>query len=447
MYLNKVSPAVEIMSAGFCPHNCSYCYIPKSPLLESVHREIIEYIKDGSIFRRLKNAYGDSLEHIGLWGTEPTITLDYIGEQIPYMVELFPNLKSIDFSTSMITNPDFTCRFIDKLVPFGIDLNIQVSLDGPEWITDINREAGATEKVIENLFYIVEYLNKKSLSDTNITFRWKATHSIENIREQIENPRLITEYVDFFKGLEQRFKDTNKNRNVGMLYGSYSPTLVLPGKYTSEDGKDFARYINLCHRSGLCTTYCGRLSRLVTFSPVLYKRRQFTCSAADSNFGFSKFIHMCHRTYFLSYDNYIEAVLKNETSVKDVDNWDVTVFEKGHLGNIRRNFIVDPNNEFETIRFLYTMRGYHDYWAFDLNALLAMIVELAEADQLHPEYKKNKDLCVLLAGFVLSALSCPAENLMNTGNIHIPPFSSLRMFGNGAIQEILKEEAKKWDQR
>ncbi|GAI93613.1 unnamed protein product, partial [marine sediment metagenome] len=39
--------------------------------------------------------------------------------------------------------------------------------------------------------------------------------------------------------------------------------------------------------------------------------------------------------------------------------------------------------------------------------------------------------------FVSTGLSCPIENMLNTGSIHLTPLSLLKMFGNGAFQELI----------
>jgi len=66
------------------------------------------------------------------------------------------------------------------------------------------------------------------------------------------------------------------------------------------------------------------------------------------------------------------------------------------------------------------------------------MIELARAGQVDPCYLESQQLLKLFALFINVGLSCPMENLLNVGSIHIHLVSILRMFGNGGFQEIVK---------
>jgi hypothetical protein len=68
-----------------------------------------------------------------------------------------------------------------------------------------------------------------------------------------------------------------------------------------------------------------------------------------------------------------------------------------------------------------------------------MMIELARAGQADPIYETDADLRDLFAIFCNACLSCPMENLLNTGSIHISVVSLLRLFGNGAFREIVRK--------
>ena len=94
--------AAEILTTGWCPLNCRYCYIPKSSVMKELHQQIIERLKKGTFIDALKRIYGQDLTNLGFWGTEPALTLDVIQSWLPKLFQTFPKLKNIDFSTSMI---------------------------------------------------------------------------------------------------------------------------------------------------------------------------------------------------------------------------------------------------------------------------------------------------------------------------------------------------------
>lgn len=69
----------------------------------------------------------------------------------------------------------------------------------------------------------------------------------------------------------------------------------------------------------------------------------------------------------------------------------------------------------------------------------AMVMELALAGQADHRYLDSDELRTLFALFVNTGLGCPIENILNTGSIHFTLLSMLRMFGNGAFQELLHD--------
>ena len=423
--------AGELITSGWCPLNCTYCYIPKSEAMQKVHEEIEDDLRTGEFIRRLNRIYGKELTHLGFWGTEPTLTLPLIEEYIPEILLTFPKLEEIGFSTSLMAYPERILHLIRSLLGRKLTLKIQISLDGPAFIVDVNRVKGTAKTVPKHFANLINEINKLPLGDLRVVFSWKATHSIGNIRSFLEDPKRFDEYITYFDKLNRDFKQRNKQKNV-TLRESQTPTLVVPGKYTSDDGKAFAEYLKGFAKGKKLTTYTHRLVRLFTWPDEVYKRRVFSCSGGDSNLGIGQSIHICHRTFYYDRDEYIESILSNP----DIDNWDVSLFKRGTIDHIRKNYIVKGEPHFT--RFKYVMRGYHDFWKFQLNQVKAMMIELALAGQVDPYYLENKGLLHLFALFVNVALSCPMENLLNTGSIHLQLASMLRMFGNGAFQEIVR---------
>ncbi|GAI97968.1 unnamed protein product, partial [marine sediment metagenome] len=118
----------------------------------------------GKPIERLKEIYGDGLKTLGFWGTEPTLTLDLIQPLLPQLTRVFPKLNEMSFSTSMIAFEPIV-RFIEALQGYGIKLKVQVSLDGPSFITDKNRFRGAAKKVPKNFFALVSAIqDQKTIS-------------------------------------------------------------------------------------------------------------------------------------------------------------------------------------------------------------------------------------------------------------------------------------------
>jgi len=406
--------------------------------MKRVHQEIEEDLKSGAFINRLETIYGEELQHLGFWGTEPLLTLHLIEKHIPELLRRFPKLEYIGFSTSLMVFPERIVKFATSLsinLPKerALSFKVQISLDGPDFIVDTNRVVGAAKAIPKNFFAIIKTLNNTNLGKLKIQFGWKVTHTDDNINYLINNPKRFDEYFQYFDELLETFKKENKNENVS-LNNAYHPTLMMPGKYTTEDGKQFAQYLQEFHKRNRLTAYTSRLNRLFKYNEELSKRHTFSCSGGDSNLGIGQNVHICHRTFYYNNDDYIESILST-----DIENWDVSLFQRGTIEQIRKNYIIDIN---DLHRFKYVMRGYHDFWQFQLSYVKAMMTELALAGQ--AEDIESEELMELYALFINSCLSCPMENLLNAGSIHLQVISLMRMFGNGAFREILKSLKILW---
>jgi sulfatase maturation enzyme AslB (radical SAM superfamily) len=431
---NKGFEAAELLTTGSCPLNCRYCYIPKTSEMKNLHQEIIQKLKDNTYLDNLEKIAGNKIHYLGLWGTEPTLTLDIIKKKLPEIHQKFPELKVISFSTAMMF-PEPIEDFVKALSKYNIGLEVQISLDGPDFISDRNRFKGASKKIPQNFFKLILNLQKTS---SKISFRWKSTFTLENIKEINKNSK-IDEFFNYFERINKKFERINKNLNITLAKKSYIPTLAVPGKYNSEDGKNFAKFLKKLHQKNYHTTYTGRLSRIVEFQDELgSKKKMFTCSGGDSQVGVGSRFHICHRSFYLDDERYVKSVIKEAK----IDNWDVSLFKKGSIDLLKKWYIPKIGDKKEEIRFRYAMRNYHDFWRFQMAYIRAMMIELASANQAEKRFLKDNNYLTLFALFVNTGLSCPMEAILNTGCIYLTPVSLLRMFGNGAFQEIFKDFQK-----
>ena len=63
--MSRQIEAGEVVTTGFCPFNCSYCYIPKTEMMKEIHEEIREWIRSGKFIDALEAQYGDRLKYVG----------------------------------------------------------------------------------------------------------------------------------------------------------------------------------------------------------------------------------------------------------------------------------------------------------------------------------------------------------------------------------------------
>ncbi|MHA1286145.1 MAG: hypothetical protein ACTSPB_01955 [Candidatus Thorarchaeota archaeon] len=403
-------------------------------------------LKTGEFISSLFTIYGEDLETLGLWGAEPTLTLRYIEPHLSNLFSRFPKLKVISFSTNLMTPPELLLDFIKALSKQRkCKLKVQISLDGPDFITDVNRVKGASKKIPEHFNQLILGLNPLELNQLEVEFKIKATLTISNVRLFNESVDRIKQYFDYFEDIEKDFRQLNGNDKVRFT-NSCSPTMCVPGRYTSEDGKEFALFLKNLRKLGYKSTYSHRLDRLFKFQGELFTKPQmFTCSGGRSNagLGIKNDLHICHRTFFLNHGQYLQSILSQDK----MKNWDVSLFEQGKIGLVNDRFIVDSKSKDEKIRWQYVMRNYHDFTRFKDGYVIAMLKELALCGQADEVYLKDNNLCMMFAVFMNSVNSCPMENLLNTGCIYFTPVSLLRLWANGAFQELLREKAHEFSRR
>lgn len=328
----------ELLIAGICNMSCRYCYIPKNDSNISIHQKAIDCINDGTYLEYLIELYGDDLRHLEFWGTEPSLSLAYITPYIKEIFARFHKLESIAFSTNLLQNPMAIvdmAKEIDKQLMMQsqstvFKLKIQISLDGPECITDRNRHNKATEKIIRNyeelLLSLGELYNPKII---NIHF--KPTITIENIVSDLSTVDGVKNWFYFFDDLIDR-----ANNTLGIKVPPATPTFVVPGKYTSDEGvlaKQFFQRISYVNRENFegalfrhykqLNNYVGRYIKLVRMNDrISYNLSSLTCSGGNNSFAVDPDgkLCICHRMYFEENKEDNHVIKKHLVKIGDKEN-------------------------------------------------------------------------------------------------------------------------------
>ena len=471
--------AAEILTSAYCNMDCEYCYIPKNDQMKEMHKEVVEHLKNPDTYiEKLHNLYGDNLEHLSFWGTEPTLVLQFISPNIGKFLRAFPRLREFGFSTNFLSHASSVPAFIDavdaamKVIyaesdtdketrfkdhhgPKIIKISTQISIDGPASITDVSRKAGATASIVKNFGVYLDYLAETALENVWVDVKFKPTIGIEHLRDMALDVNKMDEYFQFFNDLHQEYVDRKaKIGKKAQLRIAGSGTLMVPGKYTSEDGKTFALYLQRQKEFGRIIRSSKKYSQYIDIpSEYLHRFESFmmvheeslrtnaTCSGGDTNFAYDtdNQLHICHRSFYMNDKRYIEAIARDN----DTDNWDVSLFESGKISNLQKNYIVDASDEDERTRFLTVMRGFHDYRELRESYVYTTIKWLSMVGQANPRFLKDDEFARLFSKYIVFVFGCSIENILNTTSIHFTPISILRIFGNGVFEIILNEYMEK----
>ena len=443
--------ALELINAGKCNMDCSYCYIPKTKEMNELHDDVVEYLESGKFIDDAVDLIGPDLEGISPWGTEPTLTLDIFSKWMPTICEKFPKFNSMNFSSNFMRNPKYLLGFLDSL-PRGRKFNwsLQYSIDGPAYITDATRHKNATKRITENLCTFISEACSRELDDINITINCKATWDEDIITMMGQDLTKVREFYEFF---DELFGDIDKLITTSNVRHAKvnAPFLGLPGKYTQQHGKYWAdihreifklqndkRYNGEFKNLGSqFSAYLPRLMRVLAFGNEYYtKPEMFTCSAGDSQYALDhkRQVHGCHRTFYLNDDNYVKSI----TSDCKSGNWDLEHYKNDRLQDIRTNLIIDLSDTPKHSRYMYSNLGHHGFARNRVATLVAAIKLLAKAGQINKVYT-NDSLAKFYAEFTAVAFNCHVEYDLTLGNKNLVPLGILKLNGNGAFETMLRE--------
>lgn len=448
----KTFEAICLFSAAKCNLDCSYCYIPKLGAANELDKQIKDYIESDQFIPDLQTATNGDLRHLSFWGAEPTLSFDPIKKRFKELFATFPNLENLQFSTN-VTKPDAIVDFVWALVPYSkgrkINLSIQFSFDGPNYITEKNRGI-STERILENIKRIIKGVEIIDLKNFRVQTRTKATIPWEILAEFGRDKEKVVEWFDFFENVGKEISTITKgNKTFNMDFAVTNCSTFEGGsEYTVEECKqigDACKNIVKVKRDNERSRryffveprifqYERIFKRLIELGRDLYsKQLMFTCSGGDSSVGLAMGkLSLCQRGFFYDVPKWWKD-FQNLNNVKDSDARD-----KGLI-----TFFLDKYGATldDKVEFQYKMRSYHDFVKFRIGIGIALITELARSGQVLEIYK-DFDKALLLSLFVTSAMSCPVQNIFSTGNIHSSGLNDYKLMGNGAFEAIVSEATR-----
>jgi sulfatase maturation enzyme AslB (radical SAM superfamily) len=451
--------AVEIVNAGKCNMNCAYCYIPKSEQMNKLHEEVVEYLESGKWLDDIEELYGDTLEVISPWGTEPTLTIDIFTKWMPQVLERFPNMKGLGFSSNFLRHPDCILRLVDTLpTDREFELAIQYSLDGPVWITDVSRRKGSTERIKRNVKLFMQEMCNRDLGMMRVKMNCKPTWNEDIVHMVGKDTSLLDDYLSFFN---EFFGELDEVTSGGEIEHNkvQAPFLGLPGQYLREHGVMWAGITKRLleeqelHRTEnkwphLGRSFCGylpRLQRILDYGKEYYsKPPMFTCSAGDSQYAVDHKgqLHGCHRTFYLNDDNYVDSI--KDTNTTNNGNWDYEHYKHDRLNDIRANMMADIHDDDALHKFLYFNASHH-YWIQNRVSIYSGLVKaMAMAGQINEMYYED-NMARFVSEFMATAFNCNIEYHLTLGSMSLIPAGIIRLLCNGAFEEMIKAATCGWD--
>jgi len=267
----------------------------------------------------------------------------------------------------------------------------------------------------------------------------KPTFSGEDIATCAEYDK-CEEYYTFFDQVCIEWFKANSNKKVEIFPG-IDPTIVLPGNYTVQDGKNFSKlYDNQVklknkkfqHFEPESAYYSRLKSKLYYYKEYFTKQRMFTCSSGDTCMGvgdISGTLHPCHATFYLDHDEYFEEAKDYNLGAQARKS-----LENGLTKQLRDTLVVDSGDDLNLLRSFYVTRGYNDFTKLKISNSLSSVLELQKVGQVSSVYK-NIELAKLLS-CVIQTSECPMDSILGSGSIFITSNSIFRLFGNGYFEKV-----------
>lgn len=417
---------IDFLFSTDCNMACQYCYIKKDKKEMSAYNlKTREKILNGELKQNIINSLGENhlkeIEAIGLWGAEPTINAKYFYSFLDQMLEIMPNLQHLMFSTNSYLGYDYIKLFIDAINNLSekynkkLKLRIQFSLDGPPWINEQSRKIGATQRTIDTMYTICDNFTDDFKGFLEISI--KPTLAFNYMKEMLKNNQLLIDYFNFFEEIKINIKEKSKNKKNLFAHIKGSPTLVLPGEYTSEDGKDYARWIKLLWDYDINDDFIhDQPFRTMNFmsnsSDDWELNERITCGAGHSSMVLNADgnIISCHQ--FAKYSSYA------------LDKCQIPIIQA------HSTLTGESINKVE-----YNVNLLHIYDKNLFAYFEIMVKQLSKIGQIEPIYETNQEARKFLFLFV-SCAYCFAGQGEETQEPFIFSPSLIRFFGNGAAEML-----------
>ena len=319
-----------------------------------------------------------------------------------------------------------------------INIDIQLSVDGDQEITDRNRGNGVSDQIIKTLKQLGEYYSSRVFTNIKVFHHFKPTFNQLDIKEFAEcGADRLDKFYSFFDKLLQ-YLGTNKDVFVRR---QVQPTLQLPNYYTNEDGTNFAilnRYLfefmkHKKYQYVLPTNeyYIRFMRTLQTLHQINteYTNRSYTCSAGVTNLGLLQngSFAMCHQQFYFEHPEYLDNADQS-----------TNVLGRQHIDGVKNSIKqAVQTTEFELTRALYQSQVNADFTNKQIQDIFSLTLSLQKFGGLSDK-RLLTDLAYtqLFSTFIQSQFQCPISYLVHTGIMSMPSQSIIKIFGNGQFSEL-----------
>lgn len=426
--------SIEVLFAGKCNLQCSYCLIHKNPeIMNEYEDNIRKSIINGSFQKNIMQKFEKTkhlIHHLSLWGAEPTLNADLAETFLVPIFSYFENIEQIMFSTNALIGFEKGIKpFIDTLYNFCknnnrvITFDLQFSLDGPSYLTDLSRgRKGLTDIVTQAMKDTATYVH--SLSDKNFIMHINAKPTVSpDGWEYLLNNNLVYDWFKFFDDLTIELVNLAEEDSNIYFNTIQEPTLCTPYDYTKKDGILYANFLKAIHDLDV--------SKLRYHKHPLVRRYDALWEDWIGMLDWPGIATSCSAGYTsvsIDYEGNIMTCHRLYDSVRSGGAYFPSVSKTNSFST----------NQKELTKISYTSRVYfisHQLKMDFIDACLIAMVSSGEIDKKYLDIRYRRLLYILMGVSACYVGECGLQ----TSSLYIHPFSKIRLYCNGALEEIIKQ--------
>lgn len=451
MDLSRQRNHLVLYTTATCNLNCVYCYIDKNPALVKIDEILDESFQGDYYFDFAREMFPDQyqLETVEFWGGEPTLRLDRAYHTVERLINYYPNLSCFFMSTNFTGDNwyDQFGGFIKMLQKYSnrqFSFNLQLSLDGPEYINDAQRGKGVTKKFRTHFEKYIELLNDLLSTPNNnvkVIAQFKPTLTAEIIKGLVEDKSNIIDYYQYFDEYKDYFNTHIKvSEQFAELYLTI-PNTACPSPHTQEDGLNFTKFCQYCKDIAIENQngagYFKYFRSIMPFKPrvnIDYSSASYcqTCGACGSGrfvVGLLPYhyISTCHNGFVNLITEYKKESIKNKDTALD---FRLFMDQSDYMTRT-----VESYKQYEkNVAF-----AYDNFSDVKIGNIAAMISLLGKNHQIDPKYANPREAQKAALFIQTSTAYCFRDNVAMTGSSGLFHTGLLRLLLNGA-REVIESE-------
>lgn len=448
--VDKKRNTVILYSCGICNLNCSYCCIDKNPALKIIDDKLGKSFEGNYYFDKIKTYFPTKgqLKRLETWGGEPFLKMERVHNLLRQIINYYPYFNTM-FSSTNFSFSNWNDKFFELMSVFGefpirrFTFELQLSIDGPEYINDSNRGKGTTKKCLDNFKIFISRLKELP---KNIDLRIMTKGTLDNRSLMLlDSKEKIIEYYQF---LEKDFINPIRRLNQDNIkIAACVPNTAVPSPVTKEIGLHFAQFCKWCREIEKENNEFGYFKFYSIITPfssdnqinknywdLTYICPTKVCGSGSTMIGLlpDDVIATCHESFTHLVKEYKKDFQESEFEKKSISFKNYT--ERNDVCKYCMSNCQYENHELQMSYFNKSKT------TFLLGNIVLEIITLAMCNQIDSKYLDEEKALVAAKILQDSIAFCIKDNYNITGTITIIPNGIIKLFLNGAIEEIAQEQ-------